>query len=234
MTDLDDLLIGIDPFDLLESEQHRLLAHFQGLGEDDWLLPSRCEGWRVRDVLAHLAASEEYNRACLEDDLDAFRADHADQVGSLGELNDRGVRERADRPVEAILGEWQAGSQATRQGLRRLGREGTLRTSAGPYPAHYQAVHLAVEAATHGDDVGVEVADDERASRTRWRAEAARFGLAEAGMPATVHASGANDVVVGTECVSLSDEELVDATTGRLGGEAVPSSENLERLRIFA
>ena len=37
-----------------------------------WSAPSRCEGWSVRDVLAHLAATEVYFRACLDGGVGAL------------------------------------------------------------------------------------------------------------------------------------------------------------------
>ena len=65
MTDDRDLQ-NLDPYDLMDAEAARLDAYFSALGPADWAKPSRCEGWSVRDVLAHLTASEAYNHASLE------------------------------------------------------------------------------------------------------------------------------------------------------------------------
>jgi len=35
-------------------QRRRLLATFAALGDDDWSAPSRCEGWSVQDIAAHL------------------------------------------------------------------------------------------------------------------------------------------------------------------------------------
>lgn len=35
-------------------QRQRLLATFASLGDDDWRTPSRCDGWTVQDVAAHL------------------------------------------------------------------------------------------------------------------------------------------------------------------------------------
>jgi uncharacterized protein (TIGR03083 family) len=65
MTD-DRELAGLDPFALLDTEAGRLDAFLSGLGEAGWQRASRCAGWTVRDVLGHLAAGEDYHRACLD------------------------------------------------------------------------------------------------------------------------------------------------------------------------
>jgi Mycothiol maleylpyruvate isomerase N-terminal domain len=59
-------LAGLDPFALLDTEAGRLDAFLSGLGESGWTRPSRCAGWAVRDVAGHLAAAEDYHRACLD------------------------------------------------------------------------------------------------------------------------------------------------------------------------
>ncbi|GII06108.1 maleylpyruvate isomerase family mycothiol-dependent enzyme [Planobispora takensis] len=43
----------------LEIERRSLADMFDGLSPGDWERPSLCEGWRVRDVAAHLAMSVE-------------------------------------------------------------------------------------------------------------------------------------------------------------------------------
>ncbi len=56
---------GLDPYDLMQAEANRLDRFFTGLDDAVWSRPSRCEGWSVHDVLAHLLASEQYNSASL-------------------------------------------------------------------------------------------------------------------------------------------------------------------------
>ena len=65
MTDDHDLA-GLDPYDLMATEADRLDRYFAGLDDAAWTRASRCDGWTVRDMLAHLTASEDYNRACLD------------------------------------------------------------------------------------------------------------------------------------------------------------------------
>ena len=44
-----------DPGAVLTGQYARLASLLGGLDEDQWAAPSRCEGWSVRDVVAHLA-----------------------------------------------------------------------------------------------------------------------------------------------------------------------------------
>ena len=69
----DDSVLGDhDPYDLMDGEAARLETWFSGLDGPAWAAPSACEGWSVQDVLAHLAFGEEYNAACLDDDVATF------------------------------------------------------------------------------------------------------------------------------------------------------------------
>src|SRR4051812_46946979 len=62
----DDELEGLDPTALMEAEARRIERFLTDSPPEVWQRASRCEGWTVRDVLAHLAASEEYYHACLD------------------------------------------------------------------------------------------------------------------------------------------------------------------------
>src|SRR5688572_17426876 len=66
------LLGGADPYDLMDREAARLDAFFASLPAEAWSRPSACAAWDVRAMLGHLAGSEAYNHACLDDALPAF------------------------------------------------------------------------------------------------------------------------------------------------------------------
>ena len=132
------------------------------------------------------------------------------------------VRTRQQVPVSEVLAEWRAANARTRDGMRRLGRQGTLQTSAGPYPAGLQAFHYSSELATHADDVGVPVSQAEDAGRTHWRAVFGAFALGEQGRPVTVAlAGGTIRVTYQGQDEELSEHEFVDATVCRLPGDTV-------------
>lgn len=224
MTDL----AGYEPFDIFDAEAARLDRFFGALDAGQWRRPTRCAGWSVRDVLAHLAGEEAYNHACLDGDLDRFLA-WLQREGMawerLGEFNEWCVRTRQQVPVSEVLAEWRAANARTRDGMRRLGRQGTLQTSAGPYQAGLQAFHYSSELATHADDVGVPVSRAEDAGRTRWRAVFGAFALGEQGRPVTVAlAGGTIGVSYQGQDEELSEHEFVEATVCRLAGDtAVPA-----------
>jgi uncharacterized protein (TIGR03083 family) len=223
--DLEDL----DPFMLLDKETVRLDGWFASLDDRAWRLPSRCAGWSVRDVLAHLAGEEMYNHACLNNDLDGFftlleRAG-VGKSGEFGGFNEWCIQIRNDRPAGDVLAEWRASSQQTRARMRERGRAGEIETSIGPYPVGLQALHYASEYATHADDVGAPVDHNEEPGRTAWRARFGCFVLGEQGSPLSVHYSGGAYVVrLDAATAELMPSDFVAATVERL-----PPDHPLER-----
>jgi uncharacterized protein (TIGR03083 family) len=220
-----DMLSGLNPFDLLDCEARRLDAYFAGLGAADWDRPSRCKGWTVRDVLAHLAGEELYNHACLDDELDVLvnRLDKEGVEGLAG-FNQWCVDTRRGLPVAGVLAEWRRQNGDTRRRMRERGADAMLPTMAGPYPVGLQTFHYASEYATHADDVGVPVADGEEPERSRWRARVGRFVLAEQGSPVRVEEvpggvrvrldGGAGGTAA--KEAELSTADFVEATVDRL------------------
>ena len=51
----------------LSAERHELLNLCRDLTPQQWNEPSLCEGWRVRDVVAHVAAEPERGRSLFAD-----------------------------------------------------------------------------------------------------------------------------------------------------------------------
>src|SRR5512146_2125143 len=167
MTD-DRELAGLDPFALLDDEARRLDAFLSGLGGSGWQRASRCAGWTVRDVLGHLAAGEDYHRACLDGTVAAFLASFAGRGGTdLDSVNALGVAGYAALSPEQVLARWRAASAGNRRRFRERA-DGVVDTSAGGYPCRWQAFHVAAELATHAADIGVPVTHDEHGRRTAW------------------------------------------------------------------
>ena len=150
MTD-DKELADLDPYDLMATEGARLDRFFATAAAADWEKPTRCEGWTTRDLLAHLAASEDYNQACLDGHVQQFLADMgAKGVVDLASANELGIREFDDRTPEEILDIWRtrerariarrsahataATSTAVSARTRRAGRRSTSRSSSRPMP----------------------------------------------------------------------------------------------------
>jgi uncharacterized protein (TIGR03083 family) len=210
-------LAELDPYDLLDQEAARLERFYSSLDEARWEAPSRCSGWSVRDVLAHLLSAEEYHHAGLEGTVDKFLRRGADAGATdLDSFNEWTLRALDGTPSTELLERWCDASAKTRRGMRE--RNGTeMATSVGEYPVRRQAFYVASELATHADDVGAPVAPDEAAARTDWRARHSRSAIAEADRGVEITArDGRNHVKAGDELADLRDEELVDAAEGRL------------------
>lgn len=201
---MDDL----HPFDLYDREAERLDHFFGGLDEQAWQRSSRCDGWSVRDVLGHLAGEEAYNHACLDGTVGEF----VKGITGLDEFNEQSVRDRRDRPVHEVLGEWREANSQTRRRMRERGEDGTLETAGGPYPVGLQTMHYASELATHGDDVGAPPGE------TGWRARFARQVLAEKDSGVEVADADNGGYVIRTRngLARLSEPDFVNATVGRL------------------
>ena len=213
----DQDLSGLDPYELMATEGGRLDRFFTGLHAADWQKPTRCAGWNVRDLLAHLTASEEYNRACLDGTVQDFLADMgAKGAVDLASANDIGVHEFDDEQPEQVLETWRGRSVENREAFRARDG-GDVDSSVGPYPARWQAFHLAFELATHADDVGVPVTAAEAGARSDWQARFSRFAIKELKPDLVIEAKGGRTHVKGEGGdVDLPDEEFVRAVAARL------------------
>ncbi len=71
------------------SDQHRELAVLlDRLSADDWNAPTRCDGWGVRDVVVHLAQSDEMAVGSVTDTFDAVMAQLTDGLGSANSVDE--------------------------------------------------------------------------------------------------------------------------------------------------
>ncbi len=208
----------LDPFDLLDEESERVARFFEDLSEEKLARDTRCEGWRVREILSHLDGVEVYHRACLDDRVQQL-FEEATKAGAKGmnDFNDWLVRDRADKPAPEVRKTWREANLDVRNRLRERGRDGSLSTSVGPYPVGLMALHIASEYATHADDMDVEVPADERDRQTVWRAQVSLFALEEAEKPVEVEPSGSGYVVRAADKeLTLSKSDFVEAVTARL------------------
>jgi len=231
-------LAGLNPFDLLDAEAARLDAFFAGLDEAGWLRPSRCAGWTVRDVLAHLAGEEMYNQACLAGQVDELfeTLEREGVTGGYADFNEWCVRQRRELPVAEVLREWREKNGDTRRRMRERGRQAMLQTSAGPYPVGLQTFHYASEYATHADDVGAPVSGEEADGRLAWRVRVGLFALGEQGVDVRIEPTAEGMLVYGLDGVEarMSRREFVEATVGRLPGDSTVPAEIRTMLRVLA
>jgi len=210
-------LTGLDPYELMATEGARLDGFFSAAGAADWEKPTRCDGWSARDLLAHLAASEDYNRACLDGTVQQFLGEvGAKGAVDLASANEIGIRDFDGQAPDQILAAWRTRSTENRE-LFRARDGGDVDSSVGPYPARWQAFHLAFELATHADDVGVPVAPAEAAGRIAWQARFGRFAIKELKPDLSIDSvDGLTHVKGDGVDIELSDEQFVEAVSARL------------------
>ena len=124
-----------DPFSTLDEEIARLNAFFTSLNPTEWGASTRCEGWTIRDMVAHFDSDEAYNEACLDNTLEALAAGFS----SIEEFNQRQIQDRAHLSNEEVLIQWGARQARVRKRWKALGLVDTkIVAIVGPYPLRAQ------------------------------------------------------------------------------------------------
>ena len=228
-------LADFDPFDLMAIEYRRLEQFFEALGPEDWSKPTRLEGWTRRELLCHLAGSEVYHHAGLDDDVEGLLA-RARAAGFPGmeRFNEWMIGSRTGATNAQVLAEWHESGPETIRRLRERAPDGEVATVVGLYPVVLQAFHLAFHAALHAVDLSVPIDPEEMPGRAQWRASFSRFAVPEAGSRALIRPrDGLNHVEMDALEGDLTDDELALAVAGQLH-EAHPLQKELrDALHIF-
>jgi uncharacterized protein (TIGR03083 family) len=210
----------------------RIDSFYTGLTGPGWREPTRCAGWDRKDLLAHLCSDEDYTRACLDDTVGDFLSQAS---GGYEKLNDELVARRAGDPPEELLAEWRAKAADNHRRLRERGLDATLATGVGPYPLARQSFYLACELAIHADDAGVPISADERAGRLAWRVAFGLDALGESASAVRVDPGpGKYAVSLGDATAVLTEEEFVEATSGRLPVDRPVPDELRRTLKVLA
>lgn len=230
-------IADLDPFELLDAEAERLYRFLTGLAGEEWEPDTRCEGWRRREIVSHVAGGDTYHTACLDDRVEElFAAAAAAGVRGFDAFNAWQIAQRADRPAAEVLDEWWKLSVDVRRRMRERGPEATMSSSVGPYPVGLMAFHVASEYATHYDDMyPPPLQADERAARTAWRKKVSRFAIAERALPLTVEDAAGGVVVRGPDWdFTFTDDDFVEAVVVRLPPEHPFPAEHREAMRALA
>ncbi|MGI9623160.1 MAG: maleylpyruvate isomerase family mycothiol-dependent enzyme [Acidimicrobiales bacterium] len=209
-------LDGLDPYDLMDSECERLTGWFDTLDAAGWDVPSHCEGWSRRDLLAHLVAVEEYFEACLSGTVADLMKRYTDAgAGSIDDFNAAGVAASADTDPAELLAGWVAHNARNRAGFRAADG-GDIDTSVGGYPGRLQSFHVVHEYATHANDVDAPVGADEYDERQAYLAAISRFALTELKKDLSISdVDGGFIVANGDMSVTLDRDEFVLGVSGR-------------------
>ena len=130
----------------LRADHEAVLDVARSLSADEWAAPSGCAGWRVQDVLAHLACT--FRTVAEPGTLPPG------VTGDLEATQEVGVAERKDWPPDRVLAEYEelgtraiealAGLQAPGIGENMIPIE-----NAGMYPLHMVANALAFDHYCH-------------------------------------------------------------------------------------
>jgi len=225
-------LPDLDPFLTLDQEVARIQSFLDSLKPEEWKKPTRCKGWTVRDLLAHLDSDEEYNEACLNGTVTDFISGYKD----FDTFNEEMIQKRANLSNEDMLEQWISRQTRVREEWAKLGLGAKIQTSIGPYPLLSQIWHITSEYATHGDDMGVFVAEEEGEFRLMWRVQLSLFAVQEKENPPGLERT--DDVIivtVGDHRMALSDEDFVAAVSARFPLPENPEDRrNVETLRALA
>ena len=131
-----------DTFTTLDDEIARLNAFLTSLSPTEWGASTRCEGWTIRDMVAHFDSDEAYNEACLDNTLEALAAGFS----SIDEFNQRQVQNRAHLSTEEVLKQWRTRHDRVRKKWEALGLNTKITTIVGTIsaPGANLAYHLRV------------------------------------------------------------------------------------------
>jgi uncharacterized protein (TIGR03083 family) len=130
----------------LKADHLEVLAIARSLSDDEWMAPSGCEGWRTKDVIAHLACTF---RTIVEPGTLPQGV-----AGDLEATQEVGVAERKDWPPAQVLGEYEELGGRALEALAGLQTPGVAENvipieNAGQYPLHLVANALAFDHYCH-------------------------------------------------------------------------------------
>jgi len=124
---------------------HAAISELAGtFSEEEWNAPSACEGWAVRDVLAHMTQ-------LWRQVVDPGSLPPGDPSGSSERTQDRWVEALRDTPVEQVLADYRTLGEQAIAGVEGLqGVEDTMDLGdLGTHPMHLIANAFAFDHYTH-------------------------------------------------------------------------------------
>ncbi len=148
-----------DLLGIAQAEREALGRTIQYTAPEAWGKPSRLDGWTLKDVVAHLAASERVASAALGSEpapeVEEFLRDGGDLT--IDAFNEYAVRRRAEVPVREVVVEWgrHADTALVRAGSIPADDWGGARVSwlAGEVPARSLLQSRVMEWWVHGEDI---------------------------------------------------------------------------------
>ena len=145
-----------DVVDALDAQQQELESLLADRSDAGWLAPSRCQGWTVKDVVVHLAQTNEMAVASVAGDLPATleRLTHGlGTAASVDEGADLMVRAEQDSPAAEVHRRWRDGARAQVAAFRACDPHARLLWVAGDLAATTLATTRLAETWIHTCDV---------------------------------------------------------------------------------
>lgn len=144
-----------DQHEPVTRQRRRLEATLIGLGEDAWRSPSRCDGWSVQDVVAHLVSVDSFWRASVLAGLAGTPTRFLDgfDPAATPALMVEGTRSQA--PAE-VLDQFVAANRAFLAALGELDERGwtmLAESPAGHVPIRLLAYHALWDCWVHERDI---------------------------------------------------------------------------------
>lgn len=193
----------MDPFEALEDQEERLDAILGSLDDSQWDVPSLCPGWSVRDVVLHLAQTEEAVLASIEGRDAAFPVHEG--ASTIDEVVEHWVRAERETTPD-VRDRWDVARRAALKSLRECDPDRPLSWAAAPLKARTLATTRLSEHWIHtldiADPLGIEHPDTERLDHIAWlawRTIPYAFMRAGRGEPPSVRAE-----LTGTDGASLT------------------------------
>lgn len=133
-----------DVWPRLEGERTAMADYLETLTAADWERPSLCDGWRVKDVVAHVVAGAKSTPG-------RFLVGMVGSGFNFDKMNAKGVRSEADRTPAELVAELRAvAPRQTRPGAAMLGEAlmhpEDIRRGLGGGPGQYPSGDLEVVA----------------------------------------------------------------------------------------
>jgi uncharacterized protein (TIGR03083 family) len=130
--------------DALRADRAAITAIVETLDADDWAAPSGCDGWAVRDVIAHMAQ-------LFRQVVEPASLPPGDPSGSTERTQDRWVEAMRPVPVEQVVADYvKLGDQATDRLAALQGNDNTIDLGdLGTHPLHLVANAFAFDHYAH-------------------------------------------------------------------------------------
>jgi uncharacterized protein (TIGR03084 family) len=134
----------------LVAEEQALDQFLQRIHERDWQLPTSAPGWSIMDTVSHLAYTESFAAAAIEEGQGVV---DAAAIASIDEWTQRGVEQGRGKRYQEIIEWWRHGRAAVVDALSRMDAKDRIPWVVAPMIAKALATLRLMETWAHGLDI---------------------------------------------------------------------------------